>query len=75
MKKYICHIHDDIEYLCNDINNLLDDEPIRIKKIKSKIDKIISYINTARENGISMEKRLQDYRFTIESLGFKKEKK
>lgn len=72
--RYICHIHDDIILMCSRIKNVDTYD----NKTKLKIDKLVSQIQTytedAKECGESMESRLQDYKFAIENLGFKREK-
>lgn len=72
--RYICLIHDDIKYLCKELLELISDDRLNKKRMISKINKIIKISGDAKTKGQTMENRLQDYRFTIESLGFKRKR-
>jgi hypothetical protein len=73
-KDYICNNHDKIiklaeqieRYRENDFNNARD----FLDEVQSIAWDIRTLAEECKEQGISMENRLADYRSTIEGLGF-----
>jgi hypothetical protein len=72
--RLICSVHDDVIEIAEDIMELLEDDKIKKRSILSKLKKIISYTEDAKEKGQRMEKRLDRYKYGIENLGFKRDK-
>ena len=66
----VCFICNDILDICVDINKLLINPDKNRRKITKEILKLTAHAKDIKCHGKSMEKRLLDYRFTIESLGF-----
>jgi len=75
IKEPICFKHDKIIELCVDILNEDYSKKTCRTKIKKKINKIIRIAEKARDNGQSMEDRLQIYHDGIVDIGFKRVKK
>ena len=77
--KIICNIHNQIIQLAESISKIsiyrYDDRGDLKGEIDDMIFKIIELTNKALDCGQKMEDRLRDYRETIESLGFKRDKK
>jgi len=84
-KRAICNIHDDILSLCDDLYKIkiqdyhkFEDGIINHADFEYDMDRLISQIirltEDAKERGIAMEDRLTEYKDTIESLGFIRDK-
>ena len=72
--RFICYIHDDILTMCDELQLLININPLNSKKIGDKIKKIKRYTEDAKSHGQSMETRLRSYKSKIEDLGFKRKK-
>jgi allophanate hydrolase subunit 1 len=76
-KMSLCNSHDTISYWTRDVKKNLK-KAIKDKDY-SKLEELIPALNTileetrvAKKKGLRMEARLQKYRNSIESLGFKR---
>lgn len=77
-KRNLCEIHKDIEDKVKEIiamkPNRYDNVDDFYKDVEWLADDIYTLLQEAIERGNAMEGRLQDYRYAIEGLGFKREK-
>lgn len=72
--RFICYIHDDIMTMCDELQIMLNNIPLKKNKITDKIKKMRCYTEDAKEHGQSMENRLKSYKSKIEEIGFKRVK-
>ena len=68
-KRYICHVHDEIETLAEELIEELEGKVT--KAVIKKLKKIESDAVEARDYGQAMEDRLSVYKDGIENMGFK----
>ena len=69
----LCDIHD---YVAGEIEDILEElDLIKYESQIKRLDRLVSILDIAKEKGQNMEYRLQDYRASIEALGFKRIKK
>lgn len=69
-KKTLCDIHNDIDKLCSEIQNINPNSPHFKNYVLSRTEKIKHLSSEAKFYGKKMEKRLQEYYDGIASLGF-----
>ena len=69
-KKTLCDIHDEIESICKEIQQIDKNSPHFNRQVKSRIEKIKALSDSAKFYGKRMEHRLQEYYDGIVSLGF-----
>ena len=74
-KKLICHVHDDIITLSDEIIELINEKKINKNKINKMLRNINLLTRAAKDMGQIMESRLHEYKNSIIELGFIKDKK
>ena len=72
-KVLICHKHDEIMSLCEEILEMDFDRAFKRELIR-KVKKILKLTESAKDDGQCMEDRLTEYRGAIEDIGFKRKK-
>lgn len=72
-KRSICSIHDEIEEIASDLEEILS--PFLCKEHISQLNKIQDLAIEAKCAGERMEDRLKAYKDSIEALSFKRIKK
>ena len=77
--KNICDYHRDIEDKANELCKIresdYEDPRDLLSAVQDIVNDILESVQYATQCGINMENRLQDYRDTIEGLGYKRVKK